>query len=193
MMRTNPCCRWDDEELVAGVLKGQPGCFDELHDRYRPRVYRFALRRTGDPCDAEDVTQEVFLEVHRSLRSYRGHSKLATWLFGIAHYRILRLARRRGPTRVPLDAPELRRVAVAEPAADRRADAVRVLRRCGELLESEITPTAREAFELRYLAQRSIRQLAEGAGASPNAVKCSLRRTRRTLSVHTRELRASLS
>ena len=72
--RTEP---WSsDEEIVARVLSGDREAFDLLYETYFPRVYRFALKRLRDPAEAEDVTQEVFMTVHRVLGSFQGNSSL---------------------------------------------------------------------------------------------------------------------
>jgi RNA polymerase sigma-70 factor (ECF subfamily) len=72
-----------DRELVDKILGGSREHFDLLYNAYFPRVYRFALKRLGDPAEAEDVTQEVFVTVFRVLASYRGKSSLLVWIFGI--------------------------------------------------------------------------------------------------------------
>ena len=74
-----------NEEALIGLLKsGQREAFAELVDAFRTPVlnicYRFLLNRE----DAEDVSQEVFIEVFRSIRNFRGESKLSTWIYRIA-------------------------------------------------------------------------------------------------------------
>jgi RNA polymerase sigma-70 factor (ECF subfamily) len=183
-----------DAELVAAALEGDERAFQEIYERYRRGVQRFVVKRIGDESEAEDVTQDVFLEVHRSLASYAGRAKLATWIFGIAHHRVLRqMGQRRRRAALALDAPETPDVRSPEPSPDERADATRLLERCLELLESEVVPAARQVFRLRYAEGASVRQVARQLGASPNAIKCSLRRTRRMLDEHTRDLRVPVA
>ncbi len=57
--------------------------FQKLHDEYRPRIQRYLARMVGD-FEAEDLTQEVFAKIYRSLSSFRGQSKLSTWIYRIA-------------------------------------------------------------------------------------------------------------
>jgi RNA polymerase sigma-70 factor (ECF subfamily) len=57
--------------------------FEKLHDEYRPKVLRYLVRIVGER-DAEDVTQEVFLKVSRALHTFRGESRLSTWIYRIA-------------------------------------------------------------------------------------------------------------
>ena len=56
-----------DAALIQGILAGESEAFAELHQKYERRIYYFALKRMRDPFDAEDVTQEVFLQVFRCL------------------------------------------------------------------------------------------------------------------------------
>ena len=78
--------RREDRQLVDDILAGVDGSFERLHELYATRLYRFAVKRLGDATEAEDVVQDVFLEVHRCLASLEGRSALLTWMFGIAHH-----------------------------------------------------------------------------------------------------------
>ena len=84
----------DDGELVEAILGGSREHFDLLYQSYFPRVYRFALKRLGDPGEAEDVAQEVFMTVFRVLPSFQGDSTLLTWIFGITRNTVNRRFRR---------------------------------------------------------------------------------------------------
>jgi len=71
-----------DQQLVQEALSGDPG-FEKLVRAYETLVYRVAFRFLGNPTDASDVAQEVFLRVHRSLPKFRGDSSLSTWIYAI--------------------------------------------------------------------------------------------------------------
>jgi RNA polymerase sigma-70 factor, ECF subfamily len=70
----------EGQELVRRVHAGDPQAFRDLFRRYRAEVMRLLYRMLGPRADLDDVLQEVFLQVHRSLRDYRGEAKLSTWL-----------------------------------------------------------------------------------------------------------------
>jgi RNA polymerase sigma-70 factor, ECF subfamily len=74
----------ENEELLQKLLAGDKAAFNDLVKLYSPRVintcYKFLLNR----ADAEDTAQEVFIEVFQSLNSFRGESKLSTWIYRIA-------------------------------------------------------------------------------------------------------------
>jgi len=69
-----------DRELVDRFARGESGAFDTIVQRYEQRVYAIALRMTGNPEDARDTMQEVFISALRALRSFRGDAQLSTWL-----------------------------------------------------------------------------------------------------------------
>ncbi|MFT5441125.1 MAG: RNA polymerase sigma-70 factor (ECF subfamily) [Myxococcota bacterium] len=183
----------EDARLVKEILAGNDAAFVELHERYERRIYFFALKRMSDPSDAEDVTQEVFLQVFRGLVKFEGRSSLLTWMFGIAHNQICRRFRRRRPMVTSLDNNEVNALASDETPADQRTDFVRILRNCSRVLEEKVPEQQREAFELRYIENRSTRDIAKEMGKSQQAVKISLFRTRKTLYDNNRKLPSILS
>src|SRR2546427_11601353 len=75
-----------DMALAARVRRGDHQAFAELHRLYHRRVLAFAQKRLGDSAEAEDVVQDVFLALFRSIDRYEGGSSLLTWTFGIAHH-----------------------------------------------------------------------------------------------------------
>lgn len=95
----------DERELLERFRRGEPGAFDALYQRYGPRLYRFSLRLCGNPTDAEDLTQEVFVAAYRGLHRFEGRSSLATFLYRVAVYRWrqTRESARRRPETVPWD------------------------------------------------------------------------------------------
>jgi RNA polymerase sigma-70 factor (ECF subfamily) len=70
----------DTEEMVARCQKGDAAAFRQLFQRHRTEVARLVFRMIGPRSDLEDILQEVFLQVHRSLKDFRGQSKFTTWL-----------------------------------------------------------------------------------------------------------------
>src|SRR5713101_7278632 len=74
----------DDTELVERLRAGEPRAFEDLVRIHQHRVFGVALRMLGSRAEAENIAQEVFLRVHRSVRDFRGEARLSTWLYGIA-------------------------------------------------------------------------------------------------------------
>jgi len=170
-----------DRLLVASILEGSREHFEELYESYFRRVYRFALKRLGDPAEAEDVTQEVFETIFRVLPSYRGDSSLLVWIFGITRNKVNRRFRGARPRLESLD--EVGPDGFASDAAptDATVDARRLLDRCDEVVSQRLTPLQRRIFHLKHLRRQPIRTIAEALGKSEDAVKANLYRMRRVL------------
>jgi RNA polymerase sigma-70 factor (ECF subfamily) len=171
----------DDRELVEAILGGSREHFDLLYRSYFPRVYRFALKRLGDPGEAEDVTQEVFITVFRVLSSFQGNSALLVWIFGITRNTVNRRFRRKRPRMESLDGAAGDVACESTTPADRAADARRMLSRCESVIERELTPLQRRIFHLKHLRLQPIRSIAVALGKSEDAVKANLYRMRRAL------------
>ena len=95
-----------DAALMLRVKQGDSGAFAELVDKYKQPVMNVAYRMLRDATEAEDLAQNVFLQVHKSAHRYHVRSKFSTWLFTIARNLCLNEIRRR--SRHPatsLDAP----------------------------------------------------------------------------------------
>lgn len=85
----------EDEALIAAALAGSPHAWEKLVKRYESRVFNQGLRLMGNPSDAMDLLQEVFLGVYRNLHRFRGDAKFSSWLFRIAHNKAIDLSRRK--------------------------------------------------------------------------------------------------
>ncbi|MCP4039724.1 MAG: sigma-70 family RNA polymerase sigma factor [bacterium] len=174
---------WDsDRELVDEILGGNLEQFDLLYEAYFPRVYRFALKRLRDPGEAEDVTQEVFIILLKALPSYQAQSSLLVWIFGITRNTVNRRFRKARPILQPLDSGSALDIPGPEAPADERADARRMLVRCDDIIENELTPLQRRIFHLKHLRRLSIKAIAAALGKSEDAIKANLYRMRRVLS-----------
>lgn len=83
-----------DAELVAQLQQGSETAFRTLVERYQDRIYRTALSLLRSPEEAEDVAQEVFVEVYQTVGQFRGEAALSTWLYRLATSCALRHLRR---------------------------------------------------------------------------------------------------
>jgi RNA polymerase sigma-70 factor, ECF subfamily len=73
-----------DDDLIHALVKGDTAAFRLVVERYQRPILQCCFRFVRNKETAEDLTQEVFLEVHRSIRTFRGDSQFSTWLFRIA-------------------------------------------------------------------------------------------------------------
>src|SRR5512138_2589654 len=96
-----------DHVMVRRLRDRDERAFRELVDIHRDRVYRITFRMLGNRAEAEDVAQEVFIAVFKTIETFRADSKLSTWLYRVAvnhcKNRIKYLARRHDRDRDELD------------------------------------------------------------------------------------------
>lgn len=181
--------RQQDRELVEAILAGDAEAFTRLHELYAQRLYRFAVKRLGDATEAEDVVQDVFLEVHKCLASWEGRSALLTWMFGITHHQLCRRFRKKTPIGLPDEQLEAAAAPIMpEASSERRVDASRVLEVCASTLDEDVSPAQRQIFDLYYGENLATKQIAEDLGKSNQAIKISLFRTRRAMEARLEEL-----
>jgi RNA polymerase sigma-70 factor (ECF subfamily) len=86
---------FDEQRILRRIQEGDKRAFEELLDQYESRIYRLALRYTGSVPDAEDLTQEIFLGIYRNIGTFRGASRLSTWVYRVAINHCLQYCRKR--------------------------------------------------------------------------------------------------
>lgn len=179
----HPQCESDQrlELRVQRALTGDQTAFSEIYGAYSPKVRAYIQKRVGGFSEVEDLTQETFVQLYRSLGSYEGRSSLLTWTFGIAHNVCSRYYRQCSRWMIGAhDARPLEEMPI-EATIEQEIDAARLLERCDRTLERSRKPTHREIFQLRYAENQSIRSIAKKVGRSSDAVKVSLRQSRAVL------------
>jgi RNA polymerase sigma-70 factor, ECF subfamily len=132
-----------ERSLVRRAQRGDEQAFATLFQGHKKRVYSVCLLMTKDMAEAEDLTQEAFLQVFRSVGSFRGDSAFSTWLYRVAVNTVLmKLRRRKSPPVVSLDepvspeSPSLRRdVGKADPQLSGAIDRIALRRAMQELPE----------------------------------------------------------
>lgn len=85
----------DQNKLVERLKKGNESAFSELLDEFQQKVFHTCLSFVPNKEDAEDVAQEVFLEVYRSVHKFKGNSKLSTWIYKITTNKCLEFIRKK--------------------------------------------------------------------------------------------------
>ena len=161
-----------DADLVSRAQAGRLDAFEELVRRHRLPVYRVALRMLGDEGDAEDATQDAFVQAWRRLAGFRADAAFSTWMYRIVTNRCLNLLRARRRTE-PL--PETQEAPTSRP--DRITEArwqVEDLKRA----IARLTPEQRGPLVLRELEGCSYEEIAQALELSIPAVKSRLHRAR---------------
>jgi RNA polymerase sigma-70 factor, ECF subfamily len=94
-----------DLDLVKRAQKGDSEAFASLFYAHKARIYSVCLRMTNNTAEAEDLTQDAFLQVFRKLSTFRGDSALSTWLYRIAVNTVLMHFRKKALRQISLDEP----------------------------------------------------------------------------------------
>jgi RNA polymerase sigma-70 factor (ECF subfamily) len=148
--------------LVEAAKSGDPGAFDALVRRFRPRIYALALHLTGSRTEADDITQDAFLRAFRNIDRFEGRSEFFTWLYRIALNRALNVRRdRRRRITMSIDDPRLTLALAVDAAGDpRRAIELRetysILLRAFDML----SPILRTTIALTLLQGLSYKEAA---------------------------------
>jgi len=174
----------EDVLLVDRCLTGEPAATRELFRRHRGRVHASLYRVLGTNRDMDDLLQEAFLQVFRSLRSWRAEASLATWIDRVAVRVAYRHLSQRG-RRVPTDALHDDDGDVASPleVVDLGRGARRQLARDGVkrlyAVLDELGAAARLAFTLHEIDGRPLADVAALVGSSVTATKLRVWRARK--------------
>jgi len=94
-----------ETDLVARAQGGDEQAFAALFEAHRRRVYALCLQMTGDPANADDLTQDAFIQAFRKLATFRGDAAFSTWLYRIAINTVLMSLRKRTLRTSSLDEP----------------------------------------------------------------------------------------
>lgn len=177
----------NEQELIQGLRNGEETAFKYLVDNYRDRVYNTALGIVQNAEDAEDVSQEVFIQVYRSIGSFKGESKLSTWLYRIATTRSLDLLRSRkskkrfgllqrlfGDENEPVyELPDFNHPGVA---LERKENAAKLFKAINRLPENQ-----KIAFTLHKLEDLSYQEVSEIMQTTLPAVESLMHRAKQNL------------
>lgn len=92
-----------EADAIERAKQGDPEAFEILYHLHKRRVYSLCLRMTANAAEAEDLTQEAFMQLFRKVASFRGESAFSTWLHRMAVNVVLMQLRKKGLQVVPLD------------------------------------------------------------------------------------------
>jgi RNA polymerase sigma-70 factor (ECF subfamily) len=147
--------------------------FDRLYEQHAASVYRYARAVLGNHADAEDVTQQTFLNVYRAIAQGTKPRRAENWIFTIAHNEVRRHFRDTRAQRLEVELDTELAEPVPERAEPSVADVLRALQ--------HLTPNQRSALVMREFEGRSYAEIAEIMGLSQSALETLIFRARRGL------------
>jgi RNA polymerase sigma-70 factor (ECF subfamily) len=169
------------------VARSREGCHEayaELIDRHRDRIYRFCLGWTGNPEDAEELCQDVFVRAYSALPRYQGEHHFSAWLFRIARNRCHDHHRSRSQRNTsrnrPLEASRVDQLSAPGPRPDENAADSEELRKLREAIAA-LPERLREVIALCSIEGLSQEECAALLGCSRRAVEGRLYRARQEL------------
>lgn len=168
-----------DEQLMESYRDGDSGAFDVLYGRHKGGVFRYMLRQCGNQGVAEELFQEVWMNLIRTRHAYTVQARFSTYLYRLAHNRLIDYYRSQAGG-VPASFDDDNAVALesiagargSDPAVD--VDARQQARRLLQLI-SELPEAQREAFLLQQESDMSVEEIAQATGVNRETAKSRLR------------------
>jgi RNA polymerase sigma-70 factor (ECF subfamily) len=169
-----------DYELTRASSAGDMGAFEELYSRHSRRVYSLCLRMTANTAEAEDLAQEVFIQLYRKAGSFRGESQFTTWLHRLTVNQVLMHFRRRGVRLEQVTEGGDEAVKV-EPGSEDSSRMAVVDRIAIDKAVSQLPPGYRAVFVLHDVEGREHEEVARLLGCSVGTSKSQLHKARMKL------------
>ncbi len=171
----------EEKELIGRLGRGEKGAFREFVEHYKKKVYYLALDMVGNHADAEDISQEVFLKVYRSFKTFNREARLGSWLYRITYNASIDHLRRKAITPEPVeekflelssrDDPQFSHSGDQDPA---RATEKALLRLQIERALQKVSDQERAVFVLRHYEDLKLGDIAETLDISIGSVKSYL-------------------
>jgi RNA polymerase sigma-70 factor (ECF subfamily) len=180
-----------ESEMIHRAKRRDAAAFESLYRLHSRRIYALCLRMLGNISEAEDLTQEAFLQLFRKIHLFRGESAFSTWLHRMTVNLVLMRLRRKAPPQVPLEvATELsgangqsfRKIGRAGLSLDRSIDRV-----CLERAVAQLPACYKLVFELHDVQGYKHTEIAEMMECSVGTSKAQLHRAHKKLRVLLRE------
>tara|TARA_B100001245_G_C22793663_1_gene382768 strand:+ start:277 stop:837 length:561 start_codon:yes stop_codon:yes gene_type:complete len=93
----------NESEAIKGCISGNSKAFEILYNMHKQKVYSLCLRMVRNPEEAEDLTQESFMQLFRKINTFRGDSEFSTWLHRLTVNIVLMRIRKKRPNQVSID------------------------------------------------------------------------------------------
>ena len=169
-----------DDEALESAIQGDPDSFSILYERYVLRIYNYIYYRTGNPYDAEDLTERVFLRALGHIKAYNNHGvPFSAWLYRIAHNLVANWHRDNSRRKeVPLEDQKNLHLRMDHPevALVKSQDQATLLQAIRSLTEER-----QQLVILKFVEHLSNAEVATVMGRSEGAIKSLYHRTLKSL------------
>ena len=167
-----------DRDLVRRIAGQDRAAFQALYARHQTRAYRFILRLTHNEAVAEELVNDVFLDIWRQSGRFQGNSSVSTWILAIARNKTNSLLRKRSEIQAADGAAdEMQDDADTPEISAQKGDKAALMRQCMERLSAE----HREVIDLVYYHEKSVREVATIVGIPESTVKTRMFHARKKL------------
>ncbi len=157
----------DEESLVRRAQHHDQEAVAQLYEEHFDKIYRYVTFKIGNETEAEDMTQQVFLNALQSISSFKWKGiPFSAWLFRIAHNQVVDYLRSKKRTTVPLDESLVSNNNNPQLVVEQKLDIEQLL-----LATQQLTEAQREVISLRFTGELPIAQVAKVMGKSQGAVK----------------------
>ncbi|MBI3933933.1 MAG: sigma-70 family RNA polymerase sigma factor [Acidobacteria bacterium] len=172
-----------EAQAIADAKKGDAAAFEQLYHAHKRRVYSLCLRMIGDAAEAEDLTQEAFLQLFRKIGTFRGEAAFSTWLHRLTVNLVLMKLRKKGLWTFSLDDPgedseDTRPMEIGSPDATLAGSVDRLTL---EKAIEALPPGYRIIFQLHDVEGFEHREIAGMIGCSVGNSKSQLHKARMKL------------
>ncbi|MCC1484522.1 RNA polymerase sigma factor [Winogradskyella immobilis] len=173
----------NDDQLIEAITNGDTKAYGQLVNRYKDLVYTLALRMLKHKEEAEEVAQDAFIKVYKSLNKFKGDSKFSTWIYKVTYNTCL--------DRIKKNKKHLNDVAIDEYTEHKletidnalesmiKEEKSALIKRCIDKLPSESS----YILTLYYFEELSLDEMSDIIGISANTIKVKLFRARKKLTV----------
>jgi RNA polymerase sigma-70 factor (ECF subfamily) len=168
-----------DTETIRLAQEGDAAAFERIFQSYVRRVYSLCLRMVRNTCEAEDLTQEVFLQLFRKIQTFRGESTFSTWLHRVSVNVVLMRLRKKNPMEVRLENDNEKEDSSTKENGARDLGISGTIDRLNlNLAIGELPPGYKETFMLHDVEGYEHREIAEMLGCSIGNSKSQLHKAR---------------
>jgi RNA polymerase sigma factor, sigma-70 family len=170
-----------EKELIEEIRRGNTRAFTDLVERYKDLVFTLSLRLLGNREEAEEVSQDAFIKIYKALITFKGDSKLSTWIYRIAYNTALDRIKKNKRTQDHVEIDQVRKMGLAD--MDDALDKM-VQEEKRQLIHHSLAKLPAEdagIITLFYFEEKNLLEMEKILKLSANTIKVKLFRARKKL------------